>query len=302
MHKLALVLFLICSSLFSIRAQELNCQIDINISQVQGTSLKQISEQMKKSFFEFMNNTKWTNDNFSQQEKIECSILIILKEASSNQEDFSGSIQVTSRRPVYKSGYYSQVLNIEDEDFQFKYQQFTQLEYNINTFQNNLTSVLQYYAFVILATDYDSFSPLGGTPYWQKAQQIVNNAQNTNETGWKSSQDGQRNRFWLVEGALQPVYKGIRECMYEYSRNGLDKMNDNVDEGRANLLKSLELLKKVAEARSASFAMQVFFNAKRDELINIFKGATPEEKTAVLAILAQVDPAGTTKYAKIQGG
>ncbi len=289
-----------CFAFLNCKTQELNCQIEINHSQVPGSVNKQIFEQMKKVVYEFMNNTKWTNDNFTPQEKIECSILMIIKEAAGT-EDFSGTIQVISRRPIYKSSAYTQILNIEDENFQFKFQQFSQLEYNINTFQNNLTAVLQYYAFVILATDYDSFAPLGGTAYWQKAQIIVNNAQNTSEVGWKSSQDGQKNRYWLIEGTLQPVFKGIRDCMYEYSRNGLDKMNENVEEARANILKALNLLKPVYEARPASFVMQVFFNAKRDELINIFKGATPEEKTKAIEILTLVDPAGTTKYAKIQG-
>lgn len=301
MKKNKLLITILASLLFSISyGQELNCQIEINYSQIQGTTNRQIFDQMKKSIYEFMNNTKWTNDNYGNQEKIECSMLIIIKEAAS-QEDFSGSIQVTSRRPVYKSGYYSQVLNVEDENFQFRFQQFSQLEYNINTFQNNLTSVLQYYAYVILATDADSFAPLGGTQYWQKAQIIVNNAQNTNETGWKSSQTGQKNRYWLVEGELQPVFKGVRDCMYEYSRYGLDKMYENVEEARATILKSLDLLKTVYNARPASFVMQVFFNAKRDELINIFKGASPEEKTKAIEKLTLVDPAGTTKYAKIQG-
>lgn len=279
-------------------AQELNCNIDINYTQIAGSANKQIFEQMKRSIYEFMNNTKWTSETFAQNEKIECSILIVIREAYS-QEDFAGSIQVTCSRPVYKSSYATQVLNFEDENFQFKFQQFAQLEFNINTFQNNLTSVLAYYAYVILACDYDSFSQYGGTQYWQKAQLIVNNAQNTPEKGWRSSEDKQRNRYWLVENTLQPVFKGVRDCMYQYCRKGLDQMYENADEGRATILKSLELLKPVADARPASLVMQVFFNSKRDEIINIFKGAPPEEKTKVKETLAKVDPSGTTRYEKI---
>jgi hypothetical protein len=281
-------------------AQELNCQIDINYTQIQGSSNKQIFDQLKRAVFEFMNNTKWTNESFTPQEKIECSILIIVKEMLGTDE-FSGSIQVTSRRPVYKSSYYTQILNFEDENFQFRFQQFSQLEYNINTFQNNLTSVLQYYAYVILATDYDTFSPQGGTQYWQKAQLIVQNAQSASESGWRQSQKGENNRYWLVENTLQPLFKGIRDCMYDYSMKGLDKMYESPDEGRAAVLASLDLLVPVAKSRPASFNMQVFFNAKRDEIINIFKGGTPEEKTKVMDILAIIDPAGTTKYQKITG-
>jgi hypothetical protein len=281
-------------------AQELNCNIDINYSQIQGSTNKQIFDQMKSVVVAFMNNTRWTNDAFSQQEKIQCSILIIIKE-SLGSDQYAGTIQVESERPIFKSGYASAVLNVEDQDFQFTFQQFTQLEFNINTFQNNLTSVLQYYAYVILAADYDSFSPLGGTSYWQKAQLVVQNAQSASEPGWRQDQAGQKNRYWLVENTLQPVFKGIRDCMYEYCRNGLDKMSDGPDDARATILNSLDLLKPVYKARPASYNMQVFFNAKRDEIINIFKGGTPEEKTKVMETLMLVDPAGTTKYQKITG-
>jgi hypothetical protein len=279
-------------------SQELNCQVDMDYSQVQGSTNKQIFDQLKRSVLEFMNNTKWTTDVFTQQEKINCSFLIIIKQ-SLGGDDYSGSIQVSSNRPVYKSSYATRVLNVEDEFFQFRFQQFSQLEFNINSFQNNLTSVLAYYAYVVLATDYDTFSPEGGTIYWQKAQLIVQNAQAASESGWKQSQSGQKNRYWLVENTLQPLFKGIRDCMYAYNMNGLDKMSEDPAAARATILTSLELLIPVAKARPASYNMQVFFNAKRDELINIFKGGTPEEKTKVLEILATVDPSGTTRYQKI---
>ncbi|MDI1353325.1 MAG: DUF4835 family protein [bacterium] len=281
-------------------AQELNCQIDINYSQIQGSTNKQIFDQMKRVVFEFMNNTKWTSDQFTSSEKIECSFLIIVKEVVGTDE-YSGSIQVISRRPVYNSGYYTQLVNIEDNEFQFKFQQFSQLEYNINSFQNNLTSVLQYYAYVVIAADYDSYSPLGGTPFWQKAQLIVQNAQGASEPGWRLSQKDSKNRNLLVENTLQPVFKGIRDCHYDYCRNGLDKMYESPDDARASILKSLDLLLPVYRTRPASFNMQVFFNAKRDEIINIFKGGTSEEKTKIIDLLQIIDPAGTTKYSKIQG-
>lgn len=282
-----------------LRSQELNCNITINTDQIQGTAEKQIFEQMRKSVFEFMNNTKWTSDVFNAQEKIDCSILIIIKQKVST-EDYSASIQVQSTRPVFNSSYRTPVLNIEDENFDFRFQQFTTLDFNINSFQNNLTQVLAFYAYVILAVDYDTFSPLGGTPYWQKAQTIVNNAQSASEKGWRSS-DGNKNRYWLIENTLQPVFKGIRDCMYEYCFLGLDIMYDKTDEGRANILKSLNLLKPVYAARPASFNMQLFFNAKTDELVNIFKGAQPDEKEKARETLMNVDPANTTKYLKIAG-
>ncbi len=293
-------ILLICVLSFGLDAQELSCQVNINTEQIQGTANKQIFDQMQKSIFEFMNNTKWTNDNFGPQERIECSILIIIKSASGT-DDYQGSIQVTARRPVFKSSYYSQIVNIEDDEFSFKYQQFTQLEFNINTFQNNITSVLAYYAYVVLATDYDSFSPLGGTVYWKKAQEIVNQAQITRENAWSSNASGQKNRYWVIENTLQPAYKGIRDCMYAYCMNGLDIMYQKPEDGRAEVYKALELLKPVAQSRVGSYVMMVFFNAKRDEIINIFKSATPEEKNKVMELLAILDPSGTTRYQKIQG-
>jgi hypothetical protein len=300
MKKILLILTLFCSTLIS--AQELNCQVTINTDQIQGTTEKQIFEQLKKSIFEFMNNTKWTNDVFTTQERIDCSILIILQQKLS-AEDYQATIQVQSRRPVYKSSYYTPVFNFEDENFIFQYQQFTTLDFNQTTFQNNLTSVLAYYAYVILAVDYDSFAPLGGTPYWQKAQTIVNNAQSAPAEfkGWRSNESN-KNRYWLIENTLQPVFQGIRDCLYQYSMNGLNIMYEKNEEGRANIMKALQLLQAVYKARPASFNMQLFFNAKRDELINIYKSATPEEKTAVTDLLMQIDPANTTKYMKITGG
>jgi hypothetical protein len=295
-----LILFLIVFSA-KLLAQELNCQIKINYSQIQGSANKQIFDQLEKSIFEFMNNTnKWSNNIYTAQEKIDCSIFITINKQIST-DDYSGSIQVQCSRPVYKSSYKTQILNVQDDYFDFKFQQFTQLEFNLNKFDNNLTSVLAYYAYVILAVDADSFAPLGGTEYWQKAQIIVQNAQSASEPGWQSNQQGQRNRYWLVENTLQPVFKGIRDCLYEYSINGLDIMYEKADDGRAVVLKSLDLLKPVYSARPASYNMQQFFNAKTDELINIFKGGTPEEKTKVLETLMLVDPANTTKYTKIQG-
>lgn len=285
--------------LINSHAQELNCQVIINTSQIQGSANKQIFDQLQKSIFDFVNNRKWSNDIFGSQEKINCTFQIIINK-SLGSDEYSASIQVESARPIYKSAYSSTIFNFQDDDFQFKFQQFSQLEFNENTFQNNLTSVLAYYAYVVLANDYDSFSPLGGTQYWQKAQQIVNNAQSANESGWVSSQS-QRNRYWLVENTLQPVFKGLRDCIYEYNKNGLDIMFEKTDEGRAAILKSLDLLMPVYKSRPASFNMQLFFNAKADELVNIFKGASPEEKTKIMELLSTLDPSRTNKYSKIQG-
>jgi hypothetical protein len=265
---------------------------------VQGTTEKQIFEQLQKSIFEFMNNTRWTKDNFTVNERIDCSVLINVTQKLS-ADDYMATIQIQSRRPVYKSSYFSPTVNYIDENFVFKYQQFQQLEFNLNTFQNNITSVLAYYAYIIIGNDYDTYSNLGGTEYFQKAQLIVTNAQSAAESGWKSF-ESQKNRYWIVENALQPVFQPIRECMYKYHRLGLDIMFDKADDGRKEILKSIDLLSGVYKNRPASFAMELFFDAKVTEVVNIFSKGNPDEKTKAVEILTTVDPANSNKYFKIQ--
>ncbi len=300
MFKYFIIFYFVFTSL-SFHAQELNCQVTVNSSQLQGTDLKQITDQMQKVIYEFMNNRRWTKDEFAIQEKIDCSLFLSLEQRPATDQ-FAGSLQIQSRRPTFKSSHFSTLFNWDDKDIAFQFQQFTQLDFNINNFQSNLTSILAYYAYVILAIDYDTYSPLGGTLYWQQAQLTVQNAQSSGEPGWLSNEKTVRNRYWLVENAVQPLFKGIRDCNYAYHRNGLDIMNEKVDEGRANIIKALDLLKPVQAARPASFNMQIFFNAKVDEIVNIFKGALPEEKTAIVETLTLLDPANTTKYLKITGG
>jgi hypothetical protein len=182
-NYLYIFLFLLIGK--SIYSQELNCQVSVVSVQVQGTTEKQIFDQLQKSIFEFMNNTRWTKDNFTVNERIDCSVLINVTQKLS-ADDYMATIQIQSRRPVFKSSYFSPTVNYIDESFVFKYQQFQQLEFNLNTFQNNITSVLAYYAYIIIANDYDTYSNLGGTEYFQKAQLIVTNAQSAAESGWKS--------------------------------------------------------------------------------------------------------------------
>ena len=285
----------------NIFAQEFSCQVSVNTQQVQGTQEKQIFDQMQKALTEFINNNKWTKDNFQPIEKIECSIFINITQKN-DIGDYNATVQVQSRRPIYKSAYFSPTLNIMDENFHILYQQFTQLQFNLNNFETNLTSVIAFYINVILALDYDSFSLYGGTDYWQRAQLIASNAQSFGEKGWSPSEAGQKNRYWYVDNQLQPSFQGIREFIYRYHRQGLDMMFEKADEGRANILKAMDLLIKVYQARPASFNMEVLMNTKRDEIINIFMQGTPEEKQKVLEIMNTIDPANASKYQKINGG
>lgn len=284
---------------YTISAQELNCQVTVASPQIQGTTEKQIFEQVQKAVFEFMNNTKWTKDNITPAERIDCSILITVNQKLSTDE-YKATIQIQSRRPVFKSSYSTPLVNYIDENFTFKFQQFQQLEFNLNSFQTNLTSVLAFYAYVIIANDYDSFSNLGGTEYYQKAQLIVSNAQSASEYGWKSFESN-KNRYWIADNALQPIFQPIRECIYKYHRLGLDIMNEKADEGRKEILKATDLLIGVYNNRPASYIMELFFDSKVNELVDIFSKGLPDEKTKVVETLTKVDPANSTKYFKITG-
>ena len=294
-----LIIFLFIFVTRIVFSQELNCQVSVVSTQIQGTTNKQIFDQLQKAIFEFMNNTKWTKDNYTISERIDCSMLINVTQQLGSDE-YKATIQIQSRRPIFKSSYFSPSVNYIDENFIFKFQQFQQLEFNLNTFSNNITSVLAFYAYIIIANDYDTFSNLGGTEYFQKAQLIVSNAQSATETGWKSSESN-KNRYWIIENALQPVFQPIRECMYKYHRLGLDIMTDKADDGRKEILKSFDLLLGVYKNRPASLTMELFFNAKVDEVVNIFSKGQPDEKSKAVEILTTVDPSNSTKYFKIQG-
>ena len=295
MKKISLLIlfFLYLNSFY---AQELNCKVDVNSDQVQGSD-KHVYESMKTALYEFMNNRKWTSDVFKTEERIDCNILIKISDRPAT-DAFTASIQIQARRPVYKSSYNSVLFNYEDKDFSFNYLEGQPLDFSENTFISNLTSVMGFYANLIIGLDYDSFALNGGTPYLQKALAIVNNAQNAAEKGWKAF-DGTKNRYWLINNMMDASFVPIRECMYNYHRRGLDVMVDNKDAGRAVILESIESLRKVHEVKPLSFNLQVFFIAKSEELINIFSGGLPEEKPKIILVLNDIDPTNSNKYQKI---
>lgn len=280
-----------------IYSQELNCSVQILSPQLNNSADKKIFQTLQQSIFEFMNNRKWTNDVFQQDERIECSIVITITEKPSS-DVFKGSVQVQARRPVYKSAYNSLILNINDKNLDFKYIEYQPIEYVENSFTSNLTSVLAYYAYLIIGADYDSYSKSGGTPYYQKAQTIVANAQNTPEQGWKSFEDT-RNRYWIVENLLNSTFNPMRECMYKYHRLGFDLMSEDKVSGRAAVLSALELLRAVHESKPGSYNMQLFFLAKADEIVNLFSQAEQEEKSKIITLLNEIDPGNSAKYNKI---
>lgn len=280
----------------SLQAQELRCNISISATKIQGAN-RTVFETMQSDLYEFMNNRKWTEHQYSMDERIECSFFINLEEQISSDE-FKGSIQVQVRRPVFGSSYETVLLNIKDKDFHAKYVEYQTLEFNESSNKDNLTNILAFYAYIILGIDYDSFYPEGGTEFYQKAQAIVNNSQNAREKGWKSF-ESERNRYWLVENILNKSYSGFRSCIYQYHRQGLDIMSDKSPEGRNVIAESLKSIQKVFRVRPSLYILQVFFDAKSDELVNIFSKSFPDERNRVSVILNECDPSNGSKYEKI---
>lgn len=280
-------------------AQELRCNISVNANKITGIN-QNIFRTMQMDLYDFMNNRKWTSHTFSNNERIECSINIQLEKQISSDE-YEGMITVQSKRTALNSSYKTTVLNIRDEGFRIKYQEYQAIEFNENANKDNLTSILAYYAYVIIGFDYDSYSLNGGTEYFEKARKIVNDSQGFPNTykGWKAF-DSDYNRYWLVDNLLNNAYAPYRECTYIYHRKGLDAMAESVEAGRAEIAESLRLIQRVFRARSRLYVTQVFFDAKSSELTSIFSQSYPDEQNRVIQILSECDPSNASKYEKMK--
>lgn len=279
-------------------AQELNCTVEVITPQIQGTQTR-IFETLENVMYEFMNSQRWTGDVFDLHERIECNMLLTITEGTPTSTQFKGNLQVQSFRPVHNSSLKTQVINLVDNDIEFSFQENSILRFTPDYFQDNLTSVLAYYAYMILGYDYDSFDLEGGTKYFSLAQQVVNNAQNASQPGWKGF-ESDRNRYWLVDNVLHQTFQPFREMMYEYHRLGMDIMYDQFDEGRAVVAESLEKLRTVHQIKPLSYNVTVFFLAKNDEIVNIFSKAPPDEKNKVYQVLELLDPGNLSKYNKLK--
>ncbi len=296
--KVFLVTFLCLVSFAGLHAQELNCMISINTQKLEGTD-KKMFQTLQQAMYEFVNTRKWSNFKFKQEERIECTMMITINERMS-AEEFRGTMNVVIRRPVLNTSYNSPLVNTIDKYIQFKYVEFQPLDYADGTFTSNLTSLLAYYSYTILGFYLDSFSPSGGTPYFEKAQEVVNAAQNTSNPGWKAY-DSDKNRYWVVNNYLNAANSGLREFAFRYHRMGLDQMYDKVDQGRSAITECVEILQKIYNAKPNLYALQLIFDAKRDELINIYadQRVPPMEKTNITNILKETDPANSSKYQAI---
>lgn len=275
------------------KAQELRCNISVSSQKIQGTN-KEVYTNMQRDMYEFMNNRRWSANVFSYDERIESSIQITLDEEIGSDQ-FRGTLQVRVSRPVYNSSYNTVLLNFKDNDVDFKYREFESLEFNESGQNSELVNLLAFYAYIILGLDYDSFSLMGGNEFFNKAENIVAQCQNARESGWKSF-ESRRNRYWLINNLQDRSYAGVRECLYKYHRLGLDKMSENATDGRLEIVSALELLQKAHRSKPNSYILQVFFDAKSDELVHIFKSAFTDERKRVYQILTEVNPANSSKY------
>lgn len=280
-------------------SQELNCQVSLisNIKTEVTSAEKELFEELKQAVTDLMNNTQWTNEKFKVEERINCQLQLQIN--TINNGDFTGSIQVQSSRPVYNGSYNTTLFNFQDDNLDFKYVKGSQIIYSKNQFRDNLSSVLAFYAFYIIALDFDSFSKQGGTKYFQEAQQIVTNAQTSSSKGWKSNEQGKKNRYWLVENALQQLFEPLRECYYEYHRLGMDHLYDKPDDAKKAIYTTLDKLSKVSAARPNTINIINFAYCKLNELKNLYATAKPEEKTQIVAVLKKIDPTNSTKYEEI---
>lgn len=284
------------------RSQELNCQVNIiTDARMELTSVeKEVIDQLKQTIYDLMNTTQWTKEKFKVEERINCNLQIQINSIPT-PGTFSGAMQVQSTRPAFNSSYNTTVLNFNDQNVEFSFARNTVLVYAPNQFRDNLTSMLAFYAYFIIGMDFETFSPNGGTPYFSEAQQIVSNAQAAPFAGWKSNEAGKRNRFYLVDNVLQAMFEPLRQCFYEYHRNGVDKLYENKETARKTIYASLLKLDKVIAVRPNALNIVTFIQGKTNELKGLYDDAPVEEKDKIVNLLMKLDPTNSTKYQEIKG-
>jgi hypothetical protein len=279
-----LLLLITCATL---RAQELNFTVTVNANQV-STSDRSVFKDMKNSFEQFLNNRKWTNDSYKNFERIKASMLITITRMP-EIGNFSATVQIQSARPIFNTDYSSLLFNFADRDWEFDYLESQPLEYNDNTFTTNLTSMLAVYAYLVIGLDYDSFSELGGTPYFAKALNVVNNSQQANRPGWQALENN-RNRYWIVENLNNTQMTDIRKAIYAYHRLAMDTFEKTPDQSREIILKSLRDIKKVRDINPGAVLVISFFDAKAKEITNIFSQGNIQVRRQVYDIVTTIDP------------
>jgi len=296
-----LILFLLVN--LSLVAQELDFQVTINTPKLQ-TADPKVFETLETAIQEFMNNTKWTNDVFEQGERIKGSIVLNINEEQSATR-FTAELAIQSVRPIFNSSEQTVMFLFQDKDVWFDYEQYQPLIYAQNTYNDHLTSILAFYAYAIIGLDYDSFSPIGGELYFERALEIVNNipagVAGTQPAGWRAQDSGKRiNRYWLTENLLSPRVRPYRQAMYDYHRQGLDLMSNDPVAGRTIIAQAIEGINGVQRAYPNSMILQLFSDAKSDEITEIFTSASMAEKNKVIQVMTRVDGARSAKYRSIR--
>ncbi|WP_034057863.1 type IX secretion system protein PorD [Lacinutrix jangbogonensis] len=294
MRNLLILLVLFVTSFgFS---QELNCNVVVS-AQLTGNDNIQVFKTLEVQLKEFVNTTRWTKRKFKPQERISCNIVINVTEQSG--ENFNASIQVQSSRPVFGSTYTSPIYNINDKDFSFKYLEFQNLVYNENQYESNLISVLAFHINIIFGLDADSFENKGGDVYFKQAQRISNYSQQENFKGWKL-EDGLQSRFALIDNILSPTFSDFRNVMYNYHRKGMDTMSENKKEGKNQIALSLASFKKMNSSRPNSYLSRVFFDAKAEEIEQVFSSGPNVDVTNLIDLLNRVAPTHASKWRNIK--
>jgi len=283
---------------FYASAQELLCTVEVNSDQVNGT-YKQVFETLQQAMSEYLNTTVFTNTQIAANEKIECRLFLTIKEYA--DDVVKGDLQVQSMRPVYNSSYTTTLINFKDTKVEFTYREGEPLVYSVNNMESQLTAILNFYAFLILAVDFDSFSPKGGEPYFERLKQIVQMAQSSGETGWKAFEDT-KNRSAVLTSFTDAPASVIRDLLYQYHRQGLDIMSTSVDKGRAAVTESLEAVQKIYASAPMSVALSMFKDAKLDELVNIYSKAPQREREAVYKLLEPIYPTESQRLEAIKKG
>ena len=297
--KYLLPIFFLLVSFDILVAQELDATVRVNAENV-ATQEKSLIREMEKEFQQFLNNYKWTSDAYGSKERIKCNFSINITESPAVGQ-FKATVQVQSVRPVYGSGYETRLLNFADRDWNFEYVQSQPMNFNPNSYLNEITSLLAFYAYIVIGYDYDSFSELGGSSYFERAQQVVQTANGgSTSDGWDQfSGTSGRNRYSLMQSMINPQMEPIRQANYTYHRQGLDLFAEKEEEGRQNILSAVQNIQKVSKLFPQSIAVIAFLDTKKDELISVFtKGESPVRQEAYNALI-EIDPSQTDTYGAI---
>ena len=292
----SLIVVLIFISFCRIRAQELNAQVIVNSDLVNQTN-QQIFKTLERSLNEFLNTQVWTNKELLNQEKITCSFVLNL--SNYNNDQFEATLQVQSQRPIFDTNYDTPIFNFLDRDVVFSYQEFQPLFFNQSSFESNLVSLLSFYVYVIIGLDADTFIENGGSIYYQQALQVVNLAQITSRKGWKAS-DGTRNRFWLIDNLRSNTFREYRQALYTYHRSGLDQMTSVPFEGKEAVMKAIQQLEPLFLRRPNAFLLQIFFDAKVEEIVNLFKEGPKVDFKATETVLKKIAPFFGSRWKQIK--